>query len=451
MLTGYAPSGALVYRAWEASWRSSSGRRALPPYVCVPNAPTPSLARATSPPASPPSPWARTPPTVATACGTSRSRSRTWTRAATRAAGTARGGGRALRGGGPRGRRARRDERLLRARLRAAGLPRGPRGLRRRCRAGKMRDRYGRSQAGQRLLLARRLVAAGARYVTVGIGGWDHHQQIERGLRRQVPAVDQAFAALISDLRATACSTRSSCWSPPSSAARPRSTPTRAAITGRRLLHRDGGRGHQGGPRPRRDRRDGHGGRGGRRAAGGPVAHRLPLLGIDPDAELAAGNRPIRLVKAASSSRGSSRDSEAGLARRAPPSEGAPAARARLAARRGGHAQVVTLERIAPRGAQRDERRALPRGQGVERRGEPRVRPRRHGASVPRRQGPRTCRRPSQRTRPRAPRDPRADAAGALGAARVPRGPLARGRRGGAERGHGEREAIRLGCTVEGR
>lgn len=65
---------------------------------------------------------------------------------------------------------------------------------------GKMRDRYGRNQAGQRMLLARRLVEAGARFVTLSYGGWDHHTGITGRMRSLVPALDQAFAALISDL-----------------------------------------------------------------------------------------------------------------------------------------------------------------------------------------------------------------------------------------------------------
>ena len=39
----------------------------------------------------------------------------------------------------------------------------------------KVRDEYGRNAAGQRLLMARRLVAAGVRFVTVDYGGWDMH------------------------------------------------------------------------------------------------------------------------------------------------------------------------------------------------------------------------------------------------------------------------------------
>ncbi len=64
----------------------------------------------------------------------------------------------------------------------------------------KLRDSYGRNQAGQRLLMARRLVAAGVRMVTLTYGGWDFHNQITPGTRRLMPALDQALAALISDL-----------------------------------------------------------------------------------------------------------------------------------------------------------------------------------------------------------------------------------------------------------
>src|SRR5262245_59429260 len=42
----------------------------------------------------------------------------------------------------------------------------------------RVRDRYGRTTAGQSMLLARRLVEAGVRFVTVNYGGWDHHGKI---------------------------------------------------------------------------------------------------------------------------------------------------------------------------------------------------------------------------------------------------------------------------------
>lgn len=62
------------------------------------------------------------------------------------------------------------------------------------------RDRYGRNPAGMRLMLCRRLAQAGVRFISTTIGGWDHHQNIRDAINGQVPSLDQAFAALISDL-----------------------------------------------------------------------------------------------------------------------------------------------------------------------------------------------------------------------------------------------------------
>ena len=64
----------------------------------------------------------------------------------------------------------------------------------------KLRDQYGRNAAGQRLLMARRLVEAGVRFVTLTYGGWDLHNGIVAGTKNQLPQLDQAFAALINDL-----------------------------------------------------------------------------------------------------------------------------------------------------------------------------------------------------------------------------------------------------------
>jgi Protein of unknown function (DUF1501) len=64
----------------------------------------------------------------------------------------------------------------------------------------KLRDEYGRNAAGQRMLLARRLVEAGVRFVSLTYGSWDHHDNIRNGVGGQIPALDQAFAALIRDL-----------------------------------------------------------------------------------------------------------------------------------------------------------------------------------------------------------------------------------------------------------
>jgi uncharacterized protein (DUF1501 family) len=68
-----------------------------------------------------------------------------------------------------------------------------------------LRDRYGRTPYGQSVLLARRLVEAGVRFVTVyyspGIVGWDTHQQNFKLLReRLLPETEQTLPTLIHDL-----------------------------------------------------------------------------------------------------------------------------------------------------------------------------------------------------------------------------------------------------------
>jgi len=63
-----------------------------------------------------------------------------------------------------------------------------------------LRDEYGRNAAGQRMLLARRLVESGVRFVSMTYGGWDHHENIKNGVTNQMPSFDQAYAALIRDL-----------------------------------------------------------------------------------------------------------------------------------------------------------------------------------------------------------------------------------------------------------
>lgn len=63
-----------------------------------------------------------------------------------------------------------------------------------------VRDRYGRHEAGQRLLMARRLVEAGTRLVTLTYGGWDMHQNITGAIRGTMPPLDAALAVLIDDL-----------------------------------------------------------------------------------------------------------------------------------------------------------------------------------------------------------------------------------------------------------
>ncbi len=62
------------------------------------------------------------------------------------------------------------------------------------------KEAYGVNSAGGRMLMARRLVEAGVRFVSLTYGGWDHHANVGREFTRQMPAFDQAFAALIHDL-----------------------------------------------------------------------------------------------------------------------------------------------------------------------------------------------------------------------------------------------------------
>jgi hypothetical protein len=71
----------------------------------------------------------------------------------------------------------------------------------------RLRDRYGRTTHGQSVLLARRLVEAGVRVVSVydkvhnGPDNWDTHDNNFGRLRDHLlPPADQAFAALIDDL-----------------------------------------------------------------------------------------------------------------------------------------------------------------------------------------------------------------------------------------------------------
>jgi hypothetical protein len=63
-----------------------------------------------------------------------------------------------------------------------------------------LRDAYGRNTAGARMLLARRLVEAGVRFVTLTYGGWDFHDNIHQNTANQMPAFDQGLSRLIADL-----------------------------------------------------------------------------------------------------------------------------------------------------------------------------------------------------------------------------------------------------------
>jgi hypothetical protein len=73
----------------------------------------------------------------------------------------------------------------------------------------RLRERYGRHEVGQSLLLARRLVEHGVNFVAVFNGiangqdvNWDSHERIFPRHRQLIPPSDQGFSALLEDLEA---------------------------------------------------------------------------------------------------------------------------------------------------------------------------------------------------------------------------------------------------------
>ena len=63
------------------------------------------------------------------------------------------------------------------------------------------REAYGMTSLGQCCLLARRLIEAGCRFVSIENGHWDTHRKNTESLRDLlVPALDQGLAALLNDL-----------------------------------------------------------------------------------------------------------------------------------------------------------------------------------------------------------------------------------------------------------
>lgn len=62
-------------------------------------------------------------------------------------------------------------------------------------------EMYGRSPQGRQMLIARRLVERGVRFVQVWAGGWDHHQNIEERLPKSAAEIDKPVGALMTDLK----------------------------------------------------------------------------------------------------------------------------------------------------------------------------------------------------------------------------------------------------------
>jgi hypothetical protein len=67
-----------------------------------------------------------------------------------------------------------------------------------------LRGRYGGHDAGRCCLLARRFVEAGAGFVSIRLGSWDHHGNaggtVISGVEKDCPPMDQSVSALIADL-----------------------------------------------------------------------------------------------------------------------------------------------------------------------------------------------------------------------------------------------------------
>jgi hypothetical protein len=64
-----------------------------------------------------------------------------------------------------------------------------------------VREMYGDSEIGRRMLVARRLVENGVRFVQVWAGGWDHHTDVKGNLEKQAASIDQPVGALLRDLK----------------------------------------------------------------------------------------------------------------------------------------------------------------------------------------------------------------------------------------------------------
>ena len=64
-----------------------------------------------------------------------------------------------------------------------------------------IRSMYGDSEIGRRMLVARRLVENGVRFVQVWAGGWDHHTDVKGNLEKQAALTDQPVGALLRDLK----------------------------------------------------------------------------------------------------------------------------------------------------------------------------------------------------------------------------------------------------------
>jgi len=66
--------------------------------------------------------------------------------------------------------------------------------------SNEVRESFGRNGWGQSCLLASRLAQAGATFITVHMGGWDHHWDLKKGYDNYLPKLDLALSGLFNDL-----------------------------------------------------------------------------------------------------------------------------------------------------------------------------------------------------------------------------------------------------------
>jgi hypothetical protein len=64
-----------------------------------------------------------------------------------------------------------------------------------------IREMYGNTAQGRQMLIARRLLECGVRFVQVWAGGWDHHQDIDKKLPETARQIDQPLGAFLTDLK----------------------------------------------------------------------------------------------------------------------------------------------------------------------------------------------------------------------------------------------------------
>jgi hypothetical protein len=64
-----------------------------------------------------------------------------------------------------------------------------------------IKDLYGRNEEGNKMIVARRLVERGVRFVQVNVGGYDHHNDIKTAMTNTAMRYDTAFGGLLTDLK----------------------------------------------------------------------------------------------------------------------------------------------------------------------------------------------------------------------------------------------------------